>query len=249
MLDFLVTSKARRRLLLLLWSEGASGSASELAERAGVGFASAYRELQAMRRRELVVCERRQAALVFSANHGHPLGSALRALLAHPPVQPADRAGESTRARLAALGAPVMAKRSPKPRGPVEESLVAGVALAHKDPAVARALPVAFYRQRDRLDPARLVAAARAHSEKAAVGFYLDLTAQLCGDRRFSAWAKPLRDRRVHTRRPFFYTRAALLQAEGQADHSPAVAHRWGFRLGMTLGDFQSLFDKVQRAS
>lgn len=202
-----------------------------------------------MRRLELVLSERREGSTVFSANRRHPRAGALEALLALPVQGAGDRADDSTRARLAALGAPVLVGKAPRARGAVEDALVAGVALAHKDPALARSLPVAFYRQRDRVDPKRLVALARERSEKAAVGFFLDLTGQLCGDRRFSTWAKALRDRRVHARRPFFYTRAASLQSQAQPDQSPAVAHRWGFRLGMTLGDFQSLFEKAKRAS
>jgi hypothetical protein len=248
MFEFLVTSKARRRLLTLLWSEGESGSVSELAQRAGVGFASAYRELQAMRRLGLVASERRGGATVFSANRGHPSAAAISTLVTSH-TERASGSDDAVRGRLAALGAPLLARSTPKPRGSVEETLVAGVALAHRDPAVARSLPVAFYRQADRVNPDRLSALARERSEKAAVGLFLDLTAQLTGDRRFSTWARPLRDRRVHARRPFFYTRSAALSAASQPDRSPSVAHRWGFRLDLPLEDFVSLFDKAERAS
>ena len=249
MLDFLVTSKARRRLLLLLWSEDVSGSATKLAERAGVGFASAYRELQSMRRLELVVSERRDGALVFSANRRHPLAASLMALLAETGPSAPRREDTVTRAQVAALGAPVVVARKVKRAPPVEETLVAGVVLAHRDPAVARSLPVAFFRQADHLDVDRLLTLARERSEKAAVGMFLDLTAALSGDRRFAAWAREFRDRRVHASRPFFHTRAATLQAAAQPDRSPALARRWGFRLDLSLDDFRSLFDKAQRAA
>lgn len=248
MLDFLVTSKARRRLLLLLWAEGASGSASELADLAGIGFASAYRELQAMRRRDLVIGERHGRATVFSANREHPLAHALTALVASPPRSTRRREDEVTRQRVAALGAPVVVARTRRDDAPLEETLVAGVALAHKDPALARSLPVAFYRQADRLDGERLAVLARERSEKAAVGLFLDLTAELTGDRRFSTWARALRDRRVHARRPFFHTGAAA-QATARPDRSPPVARRWGYRLDLGLDDFRSLFEKARRAS
>jgi hypothetical protein len=248
-LDFLVTSKARRRLLVLLWSEDASGSASQLATLADVGFASAYRELQAMRRLELVKTARRDGATSFSANRAHPLAGALERLLV--PAEPSThrRSDDAVRERVSALGAPVIVHRTPARQVAVEETLVDGVALAHKDPALARSLPVAFYRQRDHLDPERLATLARASSEKAAVGLFLDLTAKLSGDERFAAWARTLRDRRVHATRPFFYSRAAALQAAAQRDRSPAVARRWGYRLDMDLDDFRSLFEKARRAS
>ncbi len=249
MFEFLVTSKVRRRLLRLLWSEGVSGSATELAHRAGVGFASAYRELQAMRRLDLVESERQHGATVFSANRRHPLAATVDALLASPRLPRVSRSDDSTRNRLADLGAPVLSQGTHKVRGGLEEALVAGVALAHRDPAVARSLPVAFYRQADRVDPGQLVALALEHSEKAAVGFFLDLTAELSGDRRFSKWARLFRDRRVHARRLFFHTRAASLAAASQPDRSPSVAHRWGFRLDLPVEDFESLFAKAKRAS
>jgi len=247
-LQFLVTSKARRRLLLLLWTEQVSGSASELAERAGVGFASAYRELHAMLRLELVRAERTQGAVVFSANHQHPQARALTTLLAAD-TEPTRHGDETVREQVAALGAPVLVSHLTKASGPLEDTLVAGVSAAHRDPALARSLPVALFRQRDRLDPDRLADAARARGEKTAVGLFLDLTAELSGDKRFASWARLLRDRRVHAQRPFFHTRAALVQAGASRDRSPRVARRWGFRLDLTLDDFQSLFDKATRAS
>lgn len=246
-----MTAKSRRRLLLLLWADRLSGSATELARRAGVGFASAHRELHAMHHLDLVTAVRSGRETVFSANEKHLLAEPLRKLLALPEKEPqaSARAEDTTRRRLAALGAPVVASRGPVSHSPVEEALVQGVSLAHRDPALARSLPVAFFRQRDRVDPQKLLDLARDGLEKSAVGFFLDLTAQLSGDRRFSAWARPLRDRRVRTKHPFFYTRAAAVQAATQPDRSPPVARRWGFRLDMTFDDFRSLFDKARRAS
>ena len=49
LLPYLVTSRARRDLLRLLWAERAEGNVSELARMARVSFAAAHRELEAMR--------------------------------------------------------------------------------------------------------------------------------------------------------------------------------------------------------
>ncbi len=251
MLDYLVTSKARRRLLLLLWVEGAHGSASALADRAGVGFASAYRELQAMRRLDLVSTQREGGALAFAANQAHPMADTLVKLLSPTSLTPTlDPNDAEVRSQLAALGAPVLAEHRKTARGgSVEETLVDGVVLAHRDPAVARAMPVTFFRQRDQVDPDRLLELARDRAEKAAVGMFLDLTTEVSGDRRFAGWARKLRDRRVHTRRPFFYTRGAALRGKQLRDSSPALAHRWGYRFDLALDDLQSMFDKAKRAS
>jgi hypothetical protein len=248
MLEFLVNSKARRRLLLLLWSEGASGTTAELADRAGVGFASAYRELQAMRKLDLVVYVRRGKATVFSANRQHPLAEHLMAILSTSTASE-TRNDQATRERVAALGAPVLVRKPRKTDRPVEQVLIDGVALAHKDPALARSLPVAFYRQRDQVDGDRLAQFARERSEKAALGFYLELTADLSGDRRFRTWAQQLRDRRRSRREPFFYTLAGTILARARPRSNEPLARRWGFSVGMSVDDFRSLFDKVKRAS
>lgn len=177
------------------------------------------------------------------------MASALELLLASPRQTGRD-SDQKTRQRAAALGAPVLAAGAPpRHERAVEQTLVEAVALAHEDPALARSLPVAFYRQRDRVDPQRLVAAARAGAEKAAVGMFLDLTAQVSGDRRFADWARAFRDRRVRLKRPFFYSRAAAAQAATTPDRSPPLARRWGFRLDFALDDFRSLFHKAMRAS
>src|SRR5262245_8650680 len=99
MLDFLVTSKVRRRLLETLWRQGAVGSTAQLAAAAGVGFASAYRELRAMKAEGLAVTERRSGAQVYSANHGHPQADALRTLVAAPVSRPTSDPDEARRLR------------------------------------------------------------------------------------------------------------------------------------------------------
>src|SRR5688572_850765 len=86
MLSFLVTSKARRRLLELLFGEGAEGSASELAKQAHVAFAGAYRELQEMKALGFVASAVPDAggAEVFRANDANPATRLLRDLVRAP---------------------------------------------------------------------------------------------------------------------------------------------------------------------
>lgn len=249
MLEFLVTSKARRRMLLLLWQERATGSVAELADAAGVGVASAYRELRAMERLGLVTTERRERDLAYSANWQHPRAAALQLLVTPASPLPVSAAAKQTRAELAGLGAPVVVDRPRAPRAEVEALLIEGVVLAHRDPALARSLPVAFFRQRDRLDPKRLASLARSRAEKAAVGLFLELTAEVSGERRFAEWAKPLRDRRVHQQRPFFFTEGGALLEKHTSGRSPSLARHWGYRLDLSLEDFQTLFDKAGRAT
>jgi hypothetical protein len=247
-LDFLVTSKARRRLLQLLWGLEQAGSASQLAELAGVGFASAYRELRAMQAQGLVVTDRQGGAQVYRANRTHPLADALRAMVAAPAPRATEDADEArqVRGQLAALGAPLQHEPVEPSPVPVEETVVRGVRLAHRDPDVARTLPVCLYRQRETLDFERLSEFALQLDEKRSLGFFLALTATLSRDDRFAKWAKSLRDRRwTKTPRAFFYASFRSRREQQLAEErTPPVARSWGWRMNMDLDAFRSTFEK-----
>lgn len=247
-LSYLVTSRTRRELLRLLWEPGAEGSVSELARRAGVSFAAAHRELQAMRAAGLARAKRAGAALVYSANPGSPHVELVRRLLEEatagpppPPVPDADR----VRTWLSAAGAPLLVSRPAKgPLPPPEEVLAEGLALSHQDPTVARVLPLVLWRQRDGLDYEKLVCEASRRNEGQALGFFLDLTGSLGGDSRLTAVARRLRDRRRTRSRPFF-TRGQGRRALALArERSPALARRWGYVMNMDLASFASLSGK-----
>lgn len=248
MLSWLVGSKARRRMILLLFGEHASGSATDLARRARVGFASAYRELRAMRALGLVVSARKKGAEVYEANAGHPLAPALTALATTDARAPVDaEADRRTRGELLALGAPLFG--TPVPPSSVEEALVRGAGLAHRDGTVACVLPVCLYRQRDTVDPKRLAHDARRLGEKQTVGFLLDLTAALSGDRRFATWAARLRDRRRCGTSYFFVEEGRAQRSRGVAErHTPPLARKWGLRMNLGLDAFSSTFTKHARA-
>ena len=84
---------------------------------------------------------------------------------------------------------------------------------------------VAIWRQRDKLDYERLERAATLRDERQALGFYLELTGQLGGDRRLVRRASGLRDRRRTALRPFFNALGAdLRRAMDAAGGSGAAA-------------------------
>jgi DNA-binding transcriptional ArsR family regulator len=241
--DYLVTSRSRRQLLRRLWADRVSGSVSALARASGVSFAAAHRELEAMKAAGLTVAERDGVATVYRANLAHPQADVLTALLTAAP--PAHGASEEQRlrGRLAALGAPLGGPAQAR-RHPPEEVLADGLALSHHSPTVARVLPVAFWRQRDRLDYERLERAATLRDERQALGFYLELTGQLGGDRRLVRRASRLRDRRRTALRPFFSGgRGSFARAAAQ-ERSPGLARRWGFLMNMELESFATTFRK-----
>lgn len=243
MLEFLVTSRARRRMLRVLWADREQGSITRLAARAGIGFASAWRELRAMQAHDLVVASARDDPQVYRANLAHPLAGTMRALLA--PARPVEGAGvRRIRRQLKALGAPLLEDGQEPPRE-AEQAIVRGVHLAHGDPAVARVLPLCLFRGRDTLRPERLRRHARRLGEKRALGFFLEVTAALSGDRRFVAWARPLHDRRCTAPRPFFHgSSRSRLAARIASRRTPAIARRWGLRMNMGMDAFRSSFER-----
>jgi len=247
--EYLVTSRARRQLLRRLWADRVRGSVSALARASGVSFAAAHRELEAMKAAGLTVAERDGVATVYRANLAHPQADVLTALLTA--ARPAHGASDEQRlrGRLAALGAPLGGPAQARGHPPPEEVLADGLVLAHHSPTVARVLPVAFWRQRDKLEYERLEREATLRDERQALGFYLELTGQLGGDRRLVRRASRLRDRRRTALRAFFSGgRGSFARAAAQ-ERSPALARRWGFLMNMELESFATTFRKHVRVA
>lgn len=244
MLEYLVTSKVRRRLLSLLWGEKKRGSVAELAELAGVAFAGAHTELKAMQRCQLVVSQREGGKEVHSANFDHPEAATLQALVASAarPTLPQGVDDEPLKRKLVALGAPLRGLE-PLQVAPSEQmaTLLHGAQLARRDPVVARCLPLCFWTLRDSLDVKALEALTSRAEERHTLGFFLELTGELGGDRRLLGLAETLRDRRMTSLRDFFQT------GRREAARDFALASKWGFRMNMEMDSFQSLFAKFAK--
>src|SRR5262249_35089481 len=144
--------------------------------KAGVAFANAYRELQAMKALDLVVTDRRGAADAYRANTDHPDADLLRRLVSRRSTQAAPaKTADRVRGWLRQLGAPLAdGHADPRPTS-AGDALADAVKLAHGDAAVARVLPLCLWSLRDRLDLGRLATRARRDREKHALGFFLEL--------------------------------------------------------------------------
>jgi len=240
-LQFLVTSKVRRRLLVLLWGEKQVGSVAELAALADVSFSSAHTELKEMQRLDLVRTEREGAKEVFSANPAHPDADLLSRLVVadRPRRSPVSARDEQLKEKLVFLGAPLRGVRSSEVAdADIVPVLVEGAQLARRDAVVARCLPVCFWNQRDHFDGSALRNVDAAPETKHVVAFFLELAGQLGGDRRLVGLAESMRDNRLTQERPFFYA-----MKPGSARELPAAKH-WGFSINIELDSFRSLFDK-----
>lgn len=241
MLRFLVTSKVRRRLLVLLWGEKKRGSVREVAALCDVSFASAHAELKGMERLQLVHVRRDGNRDVYSANPQHPEAGLLTSL-----VQTESRAravasdgDDELKQKLVGLGAPL---RGVKPMSvapdKLHQVLADGVDLARRDPVVARSLPLCVWKQRDRLDVKSIWALQSGPEEKHALAFFLDLASELGNDRRLTGMAEGLRDHRLTQLKPFFRSSAS------GATRDFALAKKWGFMMNADLESFRALFDK-----
>ncbi|HEY2902670.1 MAG TPA: hypothetical protein VGL59_18955 [Polyangia bacterium] len=90
------------------------------------------------------------------------------------------------RAWLAHYGAPLYGRSLlPGRVAPdLEKLVVDALALSRRDPSVTRALPVLLWRRRGEVDLAKLRRLAGFKGRERTLGFFLDLTARLSGDRR-----------------------------------------------------------------
>jgi len=118
--------------------------------------------------------------------------------------------------------------------------LVRGASLARRDPVVARSLPLCFWRLRESLDLKALAALATRAEDKHTLGFFLELTGELGGDRRLVGLSESLRDHRMTSVRDFFQAPFA----HGGVVRDFSLAAKWGFRMNMDLNSFRSLFEK-----
>lgn len=253
LLSYLVPSRARRRLLQLLWGEGTRDSVSGLARQAQVSFAAAHRELAAMRAAGLARAERSGADLVYRANPAFPRAGLVRRLVredASHSVPPPVADGEKVRGWLARAGAPLLVSRvTAGVMPPLEDVLGDALALSHHDATVARVLPLLLVRDWDRLDHGGLVRAATRRNERQALGLFLDLGALLGPNARMAELAESLRDRRRTRLRPFF-ARAHGPRALALARRrTPRLVRSWGYLMNMDLASFASVFAKHGEAA
>jgi len=128
--------------------------------------------------------------------------------------------------------------------------LAEALALARRDSAVARVLPVVFHRLRRRLDFDVLRRMARERGQARVLGFFLELTSELSGNAVLAREARPLAGEARRRRRAsqFFKLHSATERRLAELK-TPPVARRWGFRMNMSSDSFASMFHKAARAT
>lgn len=255
MLEYLVTSKTRRALLCLLWREKREGTVADLAEQAAVAFAGAYKELHAMEAAGLALSVWSNGRRVFRSVQDHPEQALLETLcggaeaMSMKPQNSQSADMSKLKGELAGRGLPVnAAKSSPSDDRPLETLLASACALAHRDASVARSLPVLLARCRNELDLRNLERACRAVGQKHTMGFFLELTAQLSGDKALSDAASCFRDKRRNRDRQFFDDASAFSRRMAKR-RSPDLAKKWHLLMNLSYESFASTFEKFRNDS
>lgn len=250
MLSYLVSSQARRRLLVALWRDRHEASVRKLAQETELTLQAVQRELRLMTDAGLACMRVDGKAHVYRAHRTHPQASLLEALVSAPvePAPPcsaprAEPSADRVYGWLRHLDVPLMVDEPAEEPPSLEMALAAATRVARGDPQLARVLPWFVHAHRDDLDWDALARAAHEQGERHAVGFLVDVAGCLTGSRRLRRRARELRDRRRHTAHDFFRTAATTPRARALAEtRTPPLARRWGFRMNMPLDSFADVF-------
>jgi len=251
MLEYLVTSKTRRKLLKLLWRDGENGTAAELANKSGVAFAGAYKELKAMTSSELANAEWKNGRKVFSANKSHPMAQLLNELVKESveKKEVGEKESNSLRENLAFLGLPVSAhKTRPDPGTSIEALMAQAADLSQNDASVARSLPVLFHKLREKLDFETLKNESLKRGNRHQVGFFLELTGKLSRDEKLTRVSRNFLDHRFRVPRQFFKNESESEVAKQLAElRTPELAKKWGWRMNMGEDAFAKTYENFSR--
>ena len=222
------------------------GSVSALARQARLGFSTAHGELEGMRAAGVAVAERAGNALLYRADSDHPEAELFRRLAALP-----DTPAELTRPHddqvltwLANVGAPVGSRDPHTPTPPFEQVVAAALSLSHREPTVARVLPVVLWRHRKTMEIDRLAEQATRYDEKQALGYFLELAGRLGADTQLRKTAQSLNDKRRSRSRMFFAGHHGPYEVALTRRNTPPVAKKWGYLMNMPVDSFRSTFEK-----
>lgn len=251
MFEYLVTSKTRRALLKLLWADGRAGTVTQFAEWADVAFAGAHKELNSMERAGLAEYQWEDGHKVFSCVQDHPMKRVVKELVKSEKLasKGVHQSTSLVKEELAYLGLPVnAAKRPPKPNTSLEALFASACNLARDDASVARALPVLLSRFRNELNYELLQSECKSLGQKHTMGFFLQLSGHLSGDKELEREAERFRDHR-RTKLSHFFNSPSKLALRNAEEKTPDLAKNWAWLMNMSMDSFTSTFDKFSNAA
>ncbi len=125
-----------------------------------------------------------------------------------------------------------------------EEGVAKALLYARMNPTIARAFPVFIVRNVHHFFPfQRLKDAVTQTNQENTFGFFLDLTAILTGNARYSELAAQFP---IHKRLEDFFLsmRQSKYRERLLIRNTPGIAQKWFFRINMRVESFQSTFEK-----
>ncbi|MCB0342215.1 MAG: hypothetical protein H6626_00150 [Pseudobdellovibrionaceae bacterium] len=249
LLDYLVKSETRKRLLGLFLNEGLEGSVHSLSKIASASYAVTYDELMSMKAAELVKEVQRGRAKIFSLNEDYCELDLLKKLFDAEKATKVSRDWdkESVKASLVFYGAPLQEKGKSVAELSLEETLVLGVLYSKQESYLLRTLPLVLWRHRKEVSFDRLMHFALKYDIKREVGFVLDLTGKLSKYRKFSKEAGKFVDGR-HRKSESFFQKARITGAQTTLEelNTPRLARKWLFTMNVGMDSFESFFEKFK---
>lgn len=250
LLDYLVKSETRKRLLKLFLKDDIESSINDLSGLANASYAVAYEELLAMKKAGLVkekVCGR---ARVYSLNDGSKDVPLLRALFGLEKVPKKSKTVpdiDTVKANLISFNVPLLSTIKLKNYLRLEEALALGVYYSQKDSVLLRTLPVALWKNKDFLDYDKLWHFSQKYKVKRQMGFLLDLTGILSKTRSFNKEVKRYEDSR-YTKPVSYFGNKKKSEARRklEAYNTPKSAQKWLFTMNMGMDSFESFFQKFR---
>lgn len=143
---------------------------------------------------------------------------------------------------LAAYGAP-LASTEPSRTLALEEALVEGLKLSHRNAVVFRTLPIVLLKNQDSLDWRLVKKQAAAANESRALGLMVDLTSTVAGRPELRRHVDELRVGDEDGTEYYFPVRSRYDRASAEL-RSPEVARRWGYFLNTTEESLRTLLFK-----
>ena len=245
--DYLVTSQTRQKLLQLLWGEGVDASIHQIAKLSGLAYSAVYKELEQMKKEGLVTSQLHGRAEFLRKNITFIDGELLMQLIggSRDTLKRRTVNEGDIRDNLARLGAPLGAAGTSKTELTTEEVAVHALVLARRDATVARSLPLFFAKNANELNYNKLIFLATQMNLKPMLGFFLDLTGYLSGNKKLTKLAHKLYDKR-RKKDSFFFLKAKMTPLQRQLSelNTPRVARKWHFLMNMGMDSFETLFQK-----
>lgn len=243
LLSFLFKTKKHQKLVELLLVEKLTASMHELALMSGLGYATTYELLHKMEKMDLVKKAKQGRSTLFTSNLSPEDLKSFKLLMNRQEVK-RKPLGEFKELDLPLVGDLKEFQREKAQS--LEELLVKTVVLAKKNSTLLRVLPLLVKRLYSRVNPHQLVYWSKQHHVDRELGFVLELTSKLSGDRKLSTLAKKLMDNRWSKPVPFLESEKGLsgFQEMLVQENTPALAKKWFLTMNMGLDSFESHYRK-----